>query len=60
MFLPQRYNEVLTDQTIIGLNASTVVMTYLGKDAKNQNRLMLDFNAVEVNEEEEYETGWEI
>lgn len=51
MFLPQRYIEEMSDEVIKELNVSTVYMTYSGKDQNNQNRLMLEFNAVGMNEE---------
>lgn len=55
MFLPERYTELMTEEAIKELNSSSIVMTYSGKDPLNQNRLMLDFNAIEVNEERELE-----
>lgn len=47
LFLPQRYAEAIGDQSINDLNLSSVIMTYSGKDPKNQNRLILDFDVLE-------------
>lgn len=51
MYLPERYAEEMTEEVINELNTSSVTMIYSGKDPENQNRLMLDFDAVGYNEE---------
>lgn len=43
MFLPERFAEILNDDTIAELNSSPKIMVYGGKDNK---RLILDFKPV--------------
>lgn len=46
MYLPERFN-TLSDEEVAELNSSPKVMVYGGKDAKKNNRLILDFHDVE-------------
>lgn len=43
MYLPARFNDSLTQDDIDDLNKSPKIMVYGGKDANQQNRLILDF-----------------
>lgn len=51
MFLPERYTEEMSEETIDELNGASVTMIYSGKDGNNKSRLMLEFNAIGHNEE---------
>lgn len=48
MYLPQRQSNALTDEFIEKLNASTVIMAFKGRDPEFRNRLLLDFDTIEV------------
>lgn len=52
VFLPERFLKVLTPEAIAELNASAVIMSFRGKDQNNQNRLLLDFDIIDINEME--------
>lgn len=43
LYLPGRFNDVLTQEIIDELNKAPKIMIYGGKDAAAQNRLILDF-----------------
>lgn len=43
MYLPERFNKSLSQEQIDELNKSPKIMIYGGKDANEQNRLILDF-----------------
>lgn len=47
MYLPERFS-TLTEAEITTLNSSQKIMIYSGKDAKHQNRLLLDFQETEA------------
>ncbi|DAC81321.1 hypothetical protein QKK82_gp03 [Mayetiola barley midge adintovirus] len=46
MYLPERFQQMLDAATIAELNGGPKVMIYSGKDATDQNRLILDFQDV--------------
>lgn len=50
MYLPERFSHLLTDDHISELNSSTVVMSFSGKDSNAQNRLLLDFEVVTMDD----------
>lgn len=45
-YLPERYAEILNETLIEVLNNNLVMFKYLGKDIKNRNRLMIDFDLI--------------
>lgn len=50
MYLPERFSNMLTDEHLTELNDSTVVMSFTGKDPNAQNRLLLDFEIIRVDD----------
>lgn len=46
MYLPERFANILTEETIARLNESTIIMAYSGKDPNAHGRLLLDFEAI--------------
>lgn len=48
MYLPERFAASLSEAAMENLNQSSKVMTYSGKDAADQNRLILDFNDIDT------------
>lgn len=48
MYLPERVVDKLDNKLIDVLNSNPVMMTYLGKDPEVQNRLLLDFEMLQV------------
>lgn len=53
MYLPERFSNLLSDEHLTELNESTVVMSFSGKDPNAQNRLLLDFEIIRVDEADE-------
>lgn len=47
MYLPERF-ATLTESELNDLNSSQKIMIYSGKDANNQNRLLLDFQETDA------------
>lgn len=50
MYLPERFSHLLTDDHLTELNDGTVVMSFSGRDPHAQNRLLLDFEFIRMNE----------
>lgn len=43
MYLPERFNNVLSQEKIDDLNQSSKIMVFSGKDSTDRDRLILDF-----------------
>lgn len=53
MYLPERFTSYITDTHLTDLSTATVIMSYSGKDPNSQNRLLLDFEIIGVDEDGE-------
>lgn len=47
MLLPERFNNILDDNTLNELNSTPMIMVYGGKDLAHHNRLILDFQTID-------------
>lgn len=50
VYLPERFNAVMTPQAIAELNASTVIMSFKGRVEESNNFILLDFDVIDIDE----------
>lgn len=50
VYLPERFSKALTEEVIVELNKSTVIMSFSGKDPEAGNRLLLDFDIIRTDD----------
>lgn len=56
MYLPERHAVELDEKLIEILNNNIVMLKYMGKDPRNQNRLLIDFDLIKVDSNGEMTT----
>lgn len=50
VFLPKRFAKDITPEIVADLNKTPKIMSYIGRDEKRMNMVILDFKSVNINE----------